>query len=198
MNKAVFLDRDGVINEVSLDKEFYYKKEDIKIISGVETAIKNLKEKGYVIVVITNQPVIARGLASLQEIEQINDSINKLLGGLIDKFYICPHHPEMHADVPEYAKHYRIACECRKPLPGMVNTAVKELKISIEKSWFVGDMIVDVLCGKNAGCKTVQIKSPHSYKRTKSAKDYDSNAKADFNAENLKDAVEVIIKNSDA
>ena len=195
MRRAVFLDRDGVINEISLDKEFYYKKDDIKIIPGVVQAIKNLRDKGYLIIGITNQPVIARGIASLKEVEQINNFINGLLGNLIDKFYLCPHHPEMHPDVPEHAKKYRIACDCRKPLPGMVHRAVKEFNIDLKNSWFVGDMVVDVVCGKNAGCKTVQVKSPHSNKTIKSAAGYDSHAKADFNVDNLSEAVQIILNN---
>ncbi len=193
MQKAVFLDRDGVINEIRADKEFYYRKEDIKIIPNVPEAIKILKDAGFVIICITNQPIIARGVVSVDEVEKLNEQINVSIGGLIDEIYLCPHHPEMHPDVPEHAKKYRIACGCRKPLTGMVLTAAKKYDIDLKNSWFLGDTITDVICGKKSGCKTIQVLSLFSPKKIKSSTQYDVNTKADFEVDNLMEAVEIIL-----
>ncbi len=185
MKQAVFLDRDGVLNAVELDKDFYYRKTDIIILPRVIKALRLLKEKGYVLIVITNQPVIARGIATLEEVEDLHHFMNQQLEGLIDAFYVCPHHPEMHPDVPEYAKKYRVACECRKPLPGMILQAAKEFDIDLTKSLVIGDMITDVITGKSAGCKTIFIESPHSKRVIKSKNAFDINIKPDFYAKDL-------------
>ena len=192
MNKAIFLDRDGVLNEIQANKDFYYKGGDIIFLPGVFDALKIIKNKGYKIFVITNQPVIARGIASIEEIEKLHEFMNKTLTGLIDKFYTCPHHPEMHPDVPEHAKKYRIACNCRKPLPGMIFKAAEEFGVDIQKSWTIGDMITDIACGKAAGCKTIQVSSPHSIRITKSAMPFDKDIKPDHYAKDLLDATNFI------
>ena len=132
--------------------------------------------------------MIARGIASLEDVEKLHNFMNEELEGAIDKFYVCPHHPEMHPDVPEHAKKYRIACNCRKPLPGMLFKAAEEFGIDLSKSWVVGDMITDIACGKAAGCRTIQVFSPHSNRITKSAASFDKNIKPDYYAENLMDA----------
>ena len=188
MNKAVFLDRDGVLNETKADKDFYYKESDIIFLPKVYDALKIIKDKGYKIFVITNQPVVARGMVSLEDVKNLHKFINKELKEIIEKFYICPHHPEMHPDVPEHAKKYRIACNCRKPLPGMIFEAAKEFDIDLNKSWMIGDMITDILCGKAAGCMTIQILSPHNKKITKSAMAFDKNIKPDYHAKDLLEA----------
>ena len=189
MNKAVFLDRDGVINE---DKGLLYKKEEISILPKVPKALNNLKEKGYLLIVITNQPAIARGLVSEKEIEELHNFMNQKLNNLIDRFYFCPHHPEMHPDVPEHARKYRIACNCRKPASGMLLQAAKDFDINLEQSWMIGDKVADIVAGKNAGCKTIRVKSPVSHQIHKSAIDFDKNTKADFSANNLLEATEFL------
>jgi D,D-heptose 1,7-bisphosphate phosphatase len=155
-NKAIFLDRDGVINK---EKEFVYKKKDVFILPGVIDALRILKEKGYFLICITNQPLIARGLATEEEMVEIHNFINYKVENLIDKFYFCPHHPEQRDDIPNFAKKYRIKCKCRKPSPGMILLAAKEFNIDLKESWMIGDMITDIIAGKSAGCKTIMIKS---------------------------------------
>ena len=182
MKKAIFLDRDGVINE---ERGLICNKEEIFILPGVKEALRKLKEKGFILIVITNQPAVARGLLSEEELEEIHEFMNKELEGLIDKFYFCPHHPEMHDDVPEHAKKYRIKCDCRKPLPGMILKAVKEFDIELDKSWMIGDMISDIATGKSAGCKTIMVESPKNNYVIKSHVNFDGNIKADNYAKDL-------------
>lgn len=192
MDKAVFLDRDGVINEATANKDFYYKKEDIRILPGVKEALKKIKEKGYRIFVVTNQPVIARGIATESEIGALHLWMNAELGGMIDKFYVCPHHPEMHPDVPPHAIKYRIACSCRKPSPGLILQAAAEFNINLEGSWLMGDMASDILAGKNAGCKTIFIQSEHSVRMIKAAVSAFNETVPDVSAKSLLDAVRYV------
>lgn len=191
MKKAVFLDRDGVLIE---DKGFQiYKKVDSVILPRVAEALRELKKSNYLLVVVTNQPVIARGLATEEEVEELNKEINNQLGNLIDKFYYCPHHPEMHPDTPEHVKKYRIKCECRKPSPGMLLTAAKELDIDLMNSFMVGDMLSDIIAGKSAGCKTIMIESVNNDKIIKSYIEINKNIKPDYFFKDLYDAVIKII-----
>jgi D,D-heptose 1,7-bisphosphate phosphatase len=190
MEKGIFLDRDGVLIE---EKGLIYKKEDIVILLGVADALKKLKTNGYILVVVTNQAAIARGLATEEDVEEMNKSLNQGLGNLIDMFYYCPHHPEMHPDVPEHARKYRIKCECRKPLPGMLFRAAKELGIDLNQSYMIGDMITDIIAGKSAGCKTIMVESPNNNKIIKSHVEVDENTKPDYYCKDLYEAVTKII-----
>ena len=117
MKKGIFLDRDGVLIEEK--GHSVYREEDLIILPKVIDALRELKRNNYTLIVVTNQPVVARGLATEEEMEELHRILNERLGNLIDRFYYCPHHPEMHPDVPEHAKKYRIKCQCRKPLPGI-------------------------------------------------------------------------------
>ncbi|MBR9705256.1 HAD family hydrolase [Candidatus Pacearchaeota archaeon] len=189
MNKCIFLDRDGVLVK---EKGDVYQIEDIEVIDGVKETLFELKNKGYLLIVISNQPVIARGKASESEVDKLNEYINSELGGVIDKFYICPHHPEMFDDVPDFARKYRIKCDCRKPLPGMILKAALEFDIDLDKSFMIGDMITDVICGKNAGCKTIMVKSGDSDKVIKSHVRIDINTKADYVVDGIREVLEII------
>ncbi len=190
MKKAIFLDRDGVINEER--KGFVYKKEDVFIFPWVLESLKILKDKGYLIIVVTNQPSIARGLVSEEGIRELHKYINKELKGLIDTFYFCPHHPEIHDDVPEYAMKYRISCKCRKPSEGMLLQASKDFDINLKESWMIGDMVSDIVAGKRAGCKTITIKSYKNKEIIKSDIDFNQNEEPDFYANNLFEAAVLI------
>lgn len=195
MNKAVFIDRDGVIIELKKDDEAYgfiLNESDVFLLPNTFEALKKFKEKGYLLIVITNQPSVAHGIISEEKINEINNFINGQLNNIIDAFYFCPHHPEMHPDVPEHAKKYRIKCECRKPLPGMILQAAKKFDIDLEQSWMLGDMISDIATGKNAGCKTILIKSAANERIIKSAQPFNTNIKPDYYAENLLGAVKFI------
>ena len=185
-NKAIFLDRDGVINK---DVGWLYKIKDITILDGVPEAIKNLKEKNFFLVVISNQPVIARGLATEEKIKEINNTINKRLHKKIEtgigRFYFCPHHPN--ADLSEYRK----SCDCRKPLPGMILQASKDYDLDLRQSWMIGDRISDIIAGKSVGCKTVLIKSEKNYEKIEGV-EYDLNTEPDFKAGDLFEAAALI------
>ena len=187
MEKAIFLDRDGVINE---DSGYITNIKDIKIINGVPQALKILNKEGFKLFVITNQPAIGRGLATEKEIENIHEFMNwqiiKTGGPKIDKFYYCPHHPN--ANLVKYRK----VCECRKPSPGMILQALKEYDIDPKKSWMIGDRVTDIIPGKNAGCKTIQLRSQTSNDIIVSGIPFDKNTKADYNTDTLLEAAKLI------
>lgn len=191
MNKTVFLDRDGVIIE---EKGYsIYKIEDMIILPNVKEALAKLKSKGYKLIVVTNQPTIARGLTSEEEVTENNNKLNEKLDNLIDAFYFCPHHPEMHPDVPEHAKKYRIKCDCRKPLPGLILKGAREFDSDIKNSWMIGDMITDIIAGKMANVKTIILDSVNNSHIIKSHVEIDLNTKPDYHAKDLNDAVVKII-----
>lgn len=196
MRKAVFFDRDGIIIELPKGDPQYgftYKKEDCHIVPGTEQALTALKEKGFLRIVFTNQPCIARGLVSIEEMDRVHEFINQQLGGLIDAFYTCPHHPEMHPDVPKHAKKYRIPCTCRKPAPGLILNAAKDLDIDLRKSWAVGDLITDTMAGHAAGCKTILVSTPATGRRIVSSHSAPENFEPDFRVKSLEDAVRIVV-----
>jgi D,D-heptose 1,7-bisphosphate phosphatase len=155
MNKLVFLDRDGVICE---DYDLMYHKEQLKLIPRSADAIRLLNENGYNVIVATNQPVVARGLCNEESVIQMNKYLEELLEkekAKIDRFYYCPHHPKK-GDNPKYT----MECECRKPKPGMLLTAAKDLGIlSLADCYIVGDTIGDIRAGDLAGCKTILVRT---------------------------------------
>ena len=131
-----------------------------KVLTDKSEAIKKANESGYLTIVVTNQPVIARGEVSFEELEKIHNKMETLLGkdgAYIDGLYYCPHHP--HKGYEGERPELKIECECRKPKPGMLIKAAEDFNIDLEKSWMVGDGENDVLAGKKAGCKTVLIGS---------------------------------------
>ena len=152
MKKAIFLDRDGVIVH---DKGYMHKTKDVSLIEGSAEAIKLFNEAGYVVVIVSNQAGIARGLFKEKDVDVFNKELLKqlkALGAHIDKVYYCPHHP-----TDGVVKEYSIICECRKPSPGMLTTAAKEHGIDMANSWMVGDRQSDIDAGKKAGCNTIFI-----------------------------------------
>lgn len=153
--KAVFIDRDGTINRyVGFLKDI----DEFELIDGVAEAIKKINESGYLAIVITNQPVIARGEVSITELNMIHNKMETLLGNkgaYIDAIYYCPHHPDKGFEGERIE--YKIECDCRKPKPGMLLRAAKDYNIDLEKSWMIGDGINDVKAGKAAGCRTALI-----------------------------------------
>lgn len=153
--KAVFLDRDGTINRYM---GFLRNIDDFELIPGVAKAIKMINASGYLAVVVTNQPVIARGEVTVAELESIHYKMETLLGNegaYLDAIYYCPHHPNRGytGEIPEL----KINCDCRKPKPGMLLKAAKELNIDLQASWMIGDQENDITAGKTAGCKTALI-----------------------------------------
>ena len=149
--KAFFLDRDGTINKFV---GFLRNIDDFELIEGVSEAIKQINQSGYLAIVVTNQPVIARGEVSWEELHEIHRKMETLLGmdgAYIDGIYICPHHPDkgFEGERPEY----KIDCDCRKPKPGLFRQAANDFNINLTQSYMIGDSERDVEAGINAGCK---------------------------------------------
>ena len=153
--KAIFLDRDGTINKYV---GFLRNIDDFELIDGVTEAIRKINESGFLAIVVTNQPVIARGEVSFEELEEIHNKMETLLGkegAYLDAIYYCPHHP--HKGYEGEHPELKIDCECRKPKPGMLLKAAADFNIDLSQSWMVGDSENDVTAGLNAGCKTALI-----------------------------------------
>lgn len=153
--KAVFLDRDGTINKYV---GFLRDIDDFELIDGVADAIKKINASGYLAIVITNQPVIARGEVTVLQLDEIHNKMETLLGqkgAYLDGLYYCPHHPHKGygGEIPEL----KFDCNCRKPKPGMLLKAAKDFNIDFSKSWMVGDNENDIKAGVAAGCKTALI-----------------------------------------
>lgn len=150
--KAIFLDRDGTLNKYV---GFLRDIEKFELIPGTEDAIRKINESGYLTIVVTNQPVIARGEVSLEELEKIHNKLETLLGlqgAYVDAIYYCPHHP--HKGYEGERLEYKIECECRKPKPGMLFKAAEDFNIDLCQSWMIGDGENDIKAGIAAGCKT--------------------------------------------
>ena len=155
--KAIFLDRDGTINKYV---GFLRNIDDFDLLPGVADAIKMINASGYLAVVVTNQPVIARGEVTVPELQEIHNKMETLLGeegAYLDAIYYCPHHP--HKGYAGEIEELKINCSCRKPKPGMLLKAAEDLNIDISRSWMIGDGENDVKAGKAAGCETVIIGS---------------------------------------
>lgn len=153
--KAIFLDRDGTINKYV---GFLRNIDDFELLPGVVDAIKEINASGYLAILVTNQPVIARGEVSFEELEVIHNKMETLLGqegAYLDAIYYCPHHP--HSGYAGERPEYKVDCTCRKPKPGMLFQAAKEFNIDLSQSWMIGDSENDVKAGQAAGCKTVLI-----------------------------------------
>ena len=171
-NKAIFLDRDGVLNKsiVKFGKPYPPKsKEELSIPSGVKKGVSILKENGFRLIMITNQPDVSRGKISLKKVEEINQFLSKELK--LDDVFCCPHDD-------------KDMCKCRKPKPGMIIEAVGKWKIDVSKSFLIGDRWKDIEAGKRAGCKTILINS--HYKKKKPT-DYT------FQAKSLSEAAKIIL-----
>ncbi|MDA4129245.1 MAG: HAD family hydrolase [Thaumarchaeota archaeon] len=144
--KAVFFDRDGTLTEDPLPPGSL---EDLKIVPDARKYLLTLKEKGYILVMVTNQPDVKRGLLTREFIDLTNEKICDTLP--LDRVFVCPHSDED-------------KCECRKPKPGMLLQAAKELGIDLKKSIMVGDRKSDIDAGKAAGCRTVYVNHSQSLK----------------------------------
>ena len=148
---AVFFDRDGTLNE---EVEFLTAPEQLRLIAGAGRAVRAVNESGFLAFVISNQSGIARGLFTEADLIPIHAKFRKELaesGARIDKIYYCPHHPT--AGIPPY----RVDCDCRKPRPGMLHRAVKEMGVDLSRSYVIGDRIVDLLAGRSAGAKGILV-----------------------------------------
>ncbi|MDE6024117.1 MAG: HAD-IIIA family hydrolase [Lachnospiraceae bacterium] len=153
--RAIFLDRDGTINKYI---GFLRNIEEFELIDGVAEAIRDINESGYLAIVITNQPVIARGDVTVEELREIHNKMETLLGregAYVDDIFYCPHHP--HSGYEGEIKELKIDCSCRKPKPGMLLEAAEKYNIDLHNSWMVGDGDNDMLAGMAAGCKAAGV-----------------------------------------
>lgn len=175
MQRAIFLDRDGVINKVIFRKsnnkpESPRSFEEFELFEGTEDFLKRLKEEGFLTIIVTNQPDIARGLTSQKTLNKMHNFIKDNLS--IDDIFVCPHDDDS-------------SCQCRKPKPGMLLQAAKKWDIDLKNSFFIGDTWRDVETGENVGCTTILIDYP-----------YNGKIKSDFRVADLKCAGKIILKNN--
>ncbi|RKM59568.1 D-glycero-beta-D-manno-heptose 1,7-bisphosphate 7-phosphatase [Butyrivibrio sp. XB500-5] len=178
--KAIFLDRDGTINKYV---GFLRDIDQFELIDGVAEAVKRINESGYLCIVVTNQPVIARGEVTREQLEAIHMKMETELGkqgAYIDGLYYCPHHPDKGFEGE--VKELKIECDCRKPKPGLLLHAAEDFNIDLTASWMIGDGDNDVGAGENAGCKTILLSN-----------DLENTCNADIIARNLKEAIEQIL-----
>ncbi len=185
---CIFLDRDGTINAPD---GFINTPERFRLLPGVAEAIRKVNASEFLAVVITNQPVIARGEASFEALDEIHKCLDTRLGdegAYIDGIYICPHHKDrgFEGEVGEL----KFECRCRKPETGLIEKAAAEHNIDLESSWLIGDATGDIMCGKNAGLKTIGLMTGEALKDGK----YD--AVPDFTASDLSEAVDIILGRS--
>jgi D-glycero-D-manno-heptose 1,7-bisphosphate phosphatase len=151
MRPAIFLDRDGVIVE---DVDALLRPDQLALMPGAAEAVRRAEASGRAVVVVTNQPVVARGLVDEDGVRAVHEALDAMLrarGARVDAFYFCPHHPRATIE------RYRVACDCRKPRPGLLTRAASELGLDLGASVMVGDRLSDVTAGARAGCKTVLV-----------------------------------------
>lgn len=183
--KCVFLDRDGTVNR---HVGFLRSADQMELESSAAEAIRLLNESEYLVIIVSNQPVIARGECTFAELERIHNKMYTLLGqegAYADDLYFCPHHPDkgFEGEVAEL----KIRCDCRKPNTGMIDRAVHEHNIDLADSWIIGDTTLDIQTGKNAGLKTALVLTGEAGKDGK----YD--VKPDTVHDNLLDCIKFIL-----
>ena len=184
--KAVFLDRDGTINRYI---GFLRDIDEFELIEDAACAIRLINDSGYLVIVCTNQPVIARGEVTVEQLKTIHNKMETLLGkegAYLDKIYYCPHHPDKGFEGE--IKSLKFDCDCRKPKTGMLLQAANDFNIEMEHSWMIGDGERDIRAGKNAGCKTVLIRSVDGESNSG-----DMDFGQDVTVKSLKEAVEMIL-----
>lgn len=183
--KAIFLDRDGTINKYV---GFLKRIEDFELLPLVPEAIAKINTSSFLAIVATNQPVIARGEVSVYELDEIHKKMETKLGqggAYLDDIFFCPHHP--HKGYEGEVQELKVECDCRKPKIGMIRQAVEKYNIDLSKSWYIGDTTTDIQTGKNAGMKTILVKTGEA------GKDRKYRVKPDYVAENLMSAVTYIL-----
>jgi histidinol-phosphate phosphatase family protein len=188
--RAVFLDRDGtLIEEVP---GLLRSPEQLELLPGVTAAIRALNHGGWRTVLVTNQPVVAKGFCTEAQVEETHHKLETLLGqehAFLDRIYWCPHHPEK--GFPGERPELKIDCDCRKPKTGMLLQAALDLNLDLAHCWLVGDTTIDIETGRNAGVRTVLVRTGHA------GGDGKYPATPALAADNLLDAVQFIMAKSD-
>jgi len=184
--KCIFLDRDGTINKYT---GFLSCAEQVKLENKAAEAVRLINESEYLAIVVTNQPVVARGECTFEELDKIHNRIYTLLGNegaYIDGLYFCPHHPD--SGFEGEIKELKCVCSCRKPNIGMLEKAAGDFNIDLSRSWIIGDTDIDIQTGINGGIHTVLLETGDTEKFKK------YNVMPDHIAENLLEAVKFILK----
>lgn len=185
--KAIFLDRDGTINRKN---GLIWREEQFELEDGVIDAIRKINQSGYLAILVSNQPVVARGLCQIEDVENIHKKMETLLGRegvYLDKICFCPHHPDK--GYPEENPDYKISCHCRKPDIGMLEDCAQQFHIDLAESWMIGDTTIDIQTGKNAGTRTALVLTGDAGKDKK----YD--VQPDMVCSNLAEVVQKILEN---
>ena len=190
MNRAVFLDRDGVINAALYNPlegkpDTPYRLEDFRLLAGVARAVRAINELGFLAVVVSNQPGVAKGRCDRAFLETVNAELATRLGrqgAHLDAIYYCFHHPDA-AD-----ESLRVDCDCRKPKPGLLLRAAQELNIDLAGSFMLGDSPTDIEAGLAAGCRTILVDGRRSCFRPGEA----ARMRPHWTAQNLPAAVEIV------
>lgn len=187
--RCVFLDRDGTVNKY---RGLISQPEQLELEENAAEAIRRLNRSGYMAIIVTNQPVVARGVCSMADVERIHEKLKTLLGrqgAYVDDIRFCPHHPDK--GYPEENPAYKIPCHCRKPDIGMLADCVETYHIDLRQSWMVGDTTTDLQTGKNAGIHTALVLTGEAGKDGKYA------AEPDVTGKDLLDVVELILKKNE-
>jgi histidinol-phosphate phosphatase family protein len=179
--RAIFLDRDGTINQY---RGLVSSAEQLELEPTAAEAIRRINSSGYLAICITNQPVVARGMCSIEDVETIHKKLQTLLGqkgAYLDDIVFCPHHPDK--GYPEENPLYKIECNCRKPATGMIDRMIERYNIDPAQSYMIGDSTIDIQTGINAGLHTVLVRTGQG------GRDGKYNVKAEVVAEDLLAAV---------
>ncbi len=191
MRKAIFFDRDGVLIE---DVGLVSDTQEIRLLEEVPISLHRLKNAGYLLFIVSNQPIIARGIVSEDKVIEINCKIEQLImeqgGPGFDGIEFCPHHP--YATLAKY----RIKCDCRKPEPGMILRLAEQNNIDLKNSYLVGDRITDIIAGRLSGCKTILLETgKHLDQPIMTWEPIDTSIEADYVCKDLKSAANLILGN---
>ncbi len=187
-DKAIFLDRDDTLID---DPGYINHPEQVKLLDGVPSALIQFKKLGYKLIVVTNQSGVAHGIVTEKVLGEIHERLEQLLAhknAYLDRIYYCPYHPD------GVVQKYRKESNCRKPNPGMLLKAAKEMDIDLEQSWCIGNSSRDIEAGRQAGCKTILIDMPPSHQRQPVSSMSPAGTSPDYKAVNIKEAVNIVKK----
>jgi len=183
--RAVFLDRDGTLVK---EMDGLRSPDQLELLPGVTEAVHELNHHGWRAILVTNQPVVAKGFCTERDVTEVHNKLETLLGrehAFLDRIYWCPHHPEK--GFPGERPELKIDCDCRKPKPGMIQQAARDLNLDLAASWLIGDTSIDVETGKNAGLNTILVRTGHG------GQDGKFKTAPTFESDNVLDAVRLIL-----